>query len=83
MLYDEYKGRLRAEAVSAIPLTEAQISRLTAKLSRITGKTVILRCTTDKSILGGIKLRYGGTQLDGSIKTRLDRFEAALHDAVL
>lgn len=82
-LYDESRGILRAEAVTAIPLTETQSKTLTRKLSALTGKTVILSNTTDKSILGGALLRYSGIQLDGSVKTRLDKFEAALKSAVI
>ena len=82
-LYDEAHGILRAEAVSAIPLTDEQTARLTKKLSNLTGKTVILKSTTDKSLLGGVKLRYSGIQLDGSVKTRLDKFEAALKETVV
>ena len=82
-LYDESRGILRAEAVTAIPLTEAQSKILTKKLSALTGKTVILSNTVNKSILGGALLRYSGIQLDGSVKTRLDKFEAALKSAVI
>ncbi len=82
-LYDESRGILRAEAVSAVPLTEKQSAALTKKLASLTGKTVILSNTTDKSILGGIVLRYSGIQLDGSVKTRLDKFESALKSAVI
>lgn len=82
-LYDEAHGILRADAISAIPLTKEQTERLTEKLSALTGKTVVLSCATDKSILGGIKLRYSGTQLDGSVKTRLEKFEDALKATVV
>lgn len=82
-LYDESRGILRAEAVTAAPLTKSQSDALARKLSAITGKTVIISNTIDKSILGGVKLRYGGIQLDGSVKTRLDKFESALKSTVI
>ena len=82
-LYDESRGILRVEAVTAIPLTAEQSAALTKKVGALTGKTAILKNTVDPSILGGAKLRYGGTQLDGSIKTRLDKFESALRDTVI
>ena len=46
-------------------------------------KTIILTNTVDPSILGGVKLRYLGVQLDGSVKTRLDKFEDALKNTVI
>ena len=82
-LYDDSRGILRVEAVTAVPLSEGQRKNMTAKLGASLGKTVILLNTVDPSILGGVKLRYSGTQLDGSVKTRLDKFEAALKNTVI
>ena len=82
-LYDESRGILRAEAVTATALTERERDALTKKLSATTGKTVILTNTVDPSILGGVKLRYSGIQLDGSVKSRLDKFESALKSTVV
>ena len=53
------------------------------KLSDMTGKKVIVKNTVDPEILGGIKLRYLGTQIDGSIKTRLDGFAEGLKNIVI
>jgi F-type H+-transporting ATPase subunit delta len=64
-------------------MTESQIAALTAKLTALTGKTVIIRNTTDPSILGGVKLRYMGVQLDGSLKTRLTALEKSLRSAIV
>ena len=82
-VYDEARGIERVEAVTAVPLTEAQTERLKAKLEKQTGKTVIIKNTVDPSTLGGVKLRYSGLQLDGSIKTRLEKFEEALRNTVV
>lgn len=82
-LYDEARGILRVEAVTAIPLTEKQSNTISAKLSASLKKTVVLKNTVDASILGGVKLRYSDVQLDGSVKTRLDKFEDALKQTVI
>lgn len=82
-LYDEARGILQVEAVTAIPLSDEQSAALAKKLGSLTGKTAVIKNSVDKSILGGMKLRYGGIQLDGSVKTRLDKFEAALRDTVI
>ena len=82
-LYDESRGILRVNAITAIPLTEAQSESLSKKLGASLSKTVVINNTVDPSILGGIKLRYSGVQIDGSIKTRLDNFEAALKNTVI
>lgn len=81
--YFEARGILRAEAITAVALTAEQCARLTSKLESKTGKKVILKNKIDSSTLGGVILRYGGVQLDGSVKTRLDKFEEALTETVI
>ena len=82
-LYDEKMGIVKVEAITAIPLNDAQRASLTAKLEKETGKTVIIQNTVDQSILGGVKLRYLGIQVDGSLKTRLDGFAESLKNIVI
>ena len=81
--YDASRGIERVEAVSARPLSEEQTAALTARLEKMTGKTIIVKNTVDPSILGGMKLRYMGKQLDGSLKSRLDAFEKNLQSLVI
>ncbi len=76
--YDSYKGIERVTAITAVPLTMEQIERLKAKLQRVTGKQIIIENSIDPGLLGGMKLRYLGRQLDGSIRSRLDAFEKSL-----
>ena len=81
--YFEARGILHAEAITAVALTAEQSARLTSKLEAKTGKKVILKNKIDRSILGGVILRYAGVQLDGSVKTRLNKFEEALTETVI
>lgn len=80
---DEVAGIERVEAISSIPLTEAQTERLAERLAAATGKRIVVNNTVDPSILGGMKLRYMGKQIDGSLKTRLDGFEQSLKDLII
>ncbi len=82
-LYDEKMGIVKCEAVTAIPLSPERESALCKKLSEITGKTIIIKNTVDPSILGGVKLRYLGIQIDGSVKTRLDGFAESLKNIII
>lgn len=82
-LYDEAHGILRATAVTAVPMTEQQKEALTQKLCITTGKSVLVTNQVDKSILGGVQLRLGGNQLDGSIQSRLDDLRRALSGAIV
>ena len=82
-IYDESRGIERVEAVTAIPLTEAQLSALSSRLEEKTGKKIVITNTVDKAILGGMKLRYMGIQLDGTVKSRLDSFEKSLKSLIV
>lgn len=81
--YDVSRGIERVEAISIIPLTDAQMEKLQHKLEKITGKQIIVNNTIDPTLLGGMKLRYMGVQIDGSVKTKLDKFEQSLKDLII
>ena len=81
--YDDSRGIVRAEVISAVALTEEQKARLVSRLRDKLGKTVKLTCSVDPSLLGGMKLRYSGIQLYGSVRTRLDTFEDSLKAIVI
>lgn len=83
LAYDAHYNIERVEAISAIPLSAEQLNKLQVKLEKVTGKQIVVTNTIDSSILGGMKLRYLGIQLDGSIRTKLDKFEKSLKDLVI
>ena len=82
-LYNEARGIIEAEALSAVALDEMTLKRLKDKLERATGKRVTVKNTVDKSLLGGIKLRYMGRQLDGTLKTKLEGIEKNLKNTII
>ena len=81
--YDEAHDLLRATAFTAVPMQERQCDALKEKLSSITGKTVILTNCIDETLIGGIALRYGGVQLDDSIRSRLDKLRRSLSETIV
>ena len=81
--YEVSRGIEHVEVISAVALTDAQKAKLKAKLEGITKKQIIISNTHDPSLLGGMKLRYMGVQLDGSIKTKLDGFAKSLSELVI
>ena len=82
-LYNKKMGIIPVEAITAVELTEEQCERLKKKLEEKLSATVLIKNTVDKSILGGIMLRYDSIQLDGSVKSRLDKIEAGLKQVVI
>ena len=81
LLYHEAFGILEVKAVSAVEISPALREKLEQKLSQITGKTLSVQYATDPTVLGGVRLEMGGTELDGSIRRKLD--EIAKHLAEL
>ena len=82
-LYDEERGIINAEIISAAPLSDEQLTRLIKKLEVSTGKRVRPKCIIDKSVIGGIKLRYMGVQEDGTLTARLSDIEKALRECIV
>ena len=82
-LYDQSRGIIQVSVISARPLSDGQKERLASKLEAETGKKICLTATVDPAVLGGMKIRYSGVQLDGTVKTRLDSFGDSLKSIVI
>ena len=81
--YDQDNGILRVTAVTAVALSPEQESKLTQKLSRITGKEIALRNRIDPRVYGGVRLDYDGQRLDDTVSHRLDAIRNVLNKTVL
>lgn len=78
-LYRHAHGIVTAEVESAVALSDAQRTRLAAKLSAVTGKTVELHCRENAALLGGVRLTVENTLFEGSVRAKLDELAASLH----
>lgn len=72
------RGEVKAQVTSAHPLSATQLKALAAKLKEREGKDVTLSATVDPAILGGLVVRIGSTQIDSSIRTRLNSLANAM-----
>ena len=81
--YNQAHGILEATAISAVPLTEQQRAALHAKLESLTGKTIDLKPKVDAKVLGGIRLDIEGTELDGTVRSRLAGLRSSIAAATL
>lgn len=70
-LLDASKHISVAKIVSAVALTDSEKEKLQTKLEKMSGQTVILECTVDESLLGGIIIEMDGKVMDGSVRRRL------------
>ena len=81
--YNEAHNILSVRAVTAVPLTDKQAQALTQKLTRMTGKTILLDNRVDATCLGGVRLDYDGRRLDDTICHRMESIRELLKNTVL
>jgi F-type H+-transporting ATPase subunit delta len=82
-LDDDRQGIVHATATSALPLTDAEIRALTARLEQMTGGRIALQTAVDESLLGGLIVRVGDRLIDGSVRGRLERLRNQLASGAL
>lgn len=66
------------DVVSATPLTESQLNKITAAVEQRLSRKVKLECRIDASIISGFIIRTGDMVIDSSIRGRLNRLSDAL-----
>ena len=81
--FDQDNGILRVTAVTAVALSPEQTEKLTGKLSRTTGKQIVLHNRIDPRVYGGVRLDYDGRRLDDTVSHRLDAIRDLLNNTVL
>ena len=81
-LFEQYRAEaeqiVRARITSAAPMSEAELGSLTAALKRRFGREVEVETGVDASLIGGAVIDAGDVVIDGSVKGKLARLEAAL-----
>jgi len=73
-----HRGEVSAEVVSAHPLDDGQMAALKARLKSMVGAEVAVDAAVDPAILGGLIVRMGSRQIDGSIRTKLNALASAM-----
>jgi F-type H+-transporting ATPase subunit delta len=80
-LVDKKRGVVRADVVSAHPLTELQSTQLRARLTELGYGRVQINEAVDPSLLGGLVVKLGARLYDTSLKSRLQRLQYAMKGA--
>ena len=70
-LKDSAEGVAKAEIVSAIELTDAQVNELKVVLEKRFGKKIETTVSVDPSLIGGVRIVVGDQVVDGSIAGKL------------
>ena len=68
----DQRNQVVAEVHSVVALDDNQKARLTAALTKITGRQVKLNVAIDASVIGGISVKIGEDIIDGTVATRLE-----------
>jgi F-type H+-transporting ATPase subunit delta len=74
----QYRGEVTASVTSAHPLSADQIDALKAKLKTQLGREVAVDLNVDPAILGGLIVKVGSRQIDGSIRSKLNSLAIAM-----
>ena len=73
-----HRGETTVDVTSAHPLDAEQTSALKDKLRARFGRDVAIEAKVDPSILGGLIVKMGSQQIDGSIRTKLNTLAHAM-----
>jgi len=77
-LMQDSKGYVNVKAVTAFQLSETELSDLESSIKSKTDSDINIENVTDKTILGGIKLKVGNTLIDGSLSTKLEKLKQSM-----
>ena len=77
-LRNEREGIVEAEIQSAFELDSAQLSDLTARLEKHTGRKVRTHIRVEKELIGGVRVVIGDKVIDASARAQLAALESAL-----
>ena len=73
--YNEVKGIVNAEVISAAPLSDVNLQVLKQEIASQIGAEVILVNKVDKSLIGGFVVKVGDRLIDASIQGKLNKLE--------
>ena len=66
------RQRTVATVTAAVPMSEAQRSRLAASLAETLGHEVHLNVLVEPEVIGGLRVSIGDEVIDGTLATRLE-----------
>jgi len=74
----ELRQIVRAEVITAAPLSPARVAQFEQRLAAATGRRVTMTARVDPGLIGGAVTRVGSVVYDGSVATQLERIRERL-----
>ena len=80
-LVKESLGRVEVDITTAVELSEEELNRVKYRLGKVLdGKEVTLQTHIDPELVGGAIFRFGGRQIDGSVRGQLTSLRETMHE---
>ncbi|OUS26664.1 F0F1 ATP synthase subunit delta [Thalassotalea sp. 42_200_T64] len=74
----ELEKEISVDVTSAVDLTAAQVTTLSAALEKRLARKVKLICTVDSTVVSGLVIKAGDMVIDGSIRGKLNRLASTM-----
>ena len=81
-LLNDKNNILEGTAITAVKLSEKEIKDLEKNLSIKYNKNVTLNNIVDETILGGVLVKLGNEEIDGTVRTRLSKMKNQLSQVI-
>lgn len=81
-MYNKQMNILEVKVTTSEKMSENIREKLVNKLSSVTGKTIMLDEKIDESLLGGIIVKYDNTEIDSSVKGKLDKLKKQIDSTI-
>ena len=78
----DHRHVVRAEVTTAGELTGERTQEIERRLAQVTRRSVTLSARVDRSIIGGVVARIGGTVYDASVTKQLEKIKNRLLESV-
>ena len=81
LLYEQDRGLAHGKVISAVPLSEAQVSEAGRQISGLLQKEITLENSVDPSVIGGIKIQVEGKMIDLTLRHELEQMRLLLQNS--
>jgi len=81
-LVNEKLNKVDGTVVTAVAMTDDEIKSLEEKLSNKYNKNVTLKNIVDETVIGGVLVRLGNEEIDGTVKANLAKLKDNLSQVI-